>query len=72
MILWSESVDAAATEIKISFPQKQTTKISRMFECSEKMNALETNKSMHVCARYSHDHARAQNLRKQEHETGRK
>jgi len=25
MILWSESVDAAATEIKMSFAQKQTT-----------------------------------------------
>jgi hypothetical protein len=36
------------------------------------MNALETDKSMHVCARYSKDHARAQNLKKPEHETGRK
>jgi hypothetical protein len=30
MILWSESVNAAATEIKVSFQQKQTTLVFPM------------------------------------------
>jgi hypothetical protein len=72
MILWSESVDAAATKIKISFPKSKRRVFLGCFKCSDKMNALETDKSMHVCARYSQDHARVQNLRKPEHETGRK
>jgi hypothetical protein len=72
MILWSESVDAAATEIKISLPKSKQRTFFECFECSDKINALETDKSMHVRVRYSQDHARAQNLKKPEHETGKK
>jgi hypothetical protein len=74
MILWSESIDAAATEIKISFRQSKRRTFLECFDCSDNINAfkLETDKSMYVRVRYSQDHARAQDLKKAEHETGKK
>ncbi len=36
------------------------------------LQSLEIDKSMHVRVRYSEDHARAQDLKKEEHETEKK
>jgi hypothetical protein len=46
MILWSESVDAAA--IKVYSAKANNKLFSILSKCSDKINALETDKSMNV------------------------
>jgi hypothetical protein len=48
MILWSESDDTAATEIKYLFLKSKQKPFLECFECSDKINALETDKSMRL------------------------